>query len=279
MEKDTRDNYPNSAIKDKQFVSDITVSAQLGRTGFLCLKTEKIVQAICVLTDRISAGDSVHDRLRATAVALLSDTFTACAEIGGVSAVERIKIVSHIDLLSALFSVSVELPTELSMVLRRELGSLRELLFAEPKLSSLYQVSFPADYFTSAGSMFEGSAGTMMLATSQQAPVGAQSSIGHFQGQHLSPSRTRLVRSPLDVRGGGEKQPSSSPKINPKSSDRTSSILARMQPGQAYSIKDIVVAVPGVSEKTVQRELGALVMAGRLTKEGERRWSRYRLKT
>jgi DNA-binding transcriptional ArsR family regulator len=41
------------------------------------------------------------------------------------------------------------------------------------------------------------------------------------------------------------------------------------------SIKDIARAVPGVSSKTVQRELSELVRAGQLKREGERRWSRY----
>lgn len=41
------------------------------------------------------------------------------------------------------------------------------------------------------------------------------------------------------------------------------------------SIKDISGAVPGVSSKTVQRELAELVRLGQLKREGERRWSRY----
>lgn len=41
------------------------------------------------------------------------------------------------------------------------------------------------------------------------------------------------------------------------------------------SIKDIAKAVPGVSSKTVQRELSSLVGTGLLKKEGQKRWSRY----
>lgn len=41
------------------------------------------------------------------------------------------------------------------------------------------------------------------------------------------------------------------------------------------SIKEITGFVPGVSSKTVQRELVALVNNGVLKREGERRWSRY----
>ncbi len=44
--------------------------------------------------------------------------------------------------------------------------------------------------------------------------------------------------------------------------------------GPSY-IKDISTVMREVSEKTIQRELQALVASGAVTKEGERRWTRY----
>ncbi len=44
--------------------------------------------------------------------------------------------------------------------------------------------------------------------------------------------------------------------------------------GPSY-IKDISTVVRDVSEKTIQRELQALVEAGKVTKTGERRWTTY----
>ena len=43
------------------------------------------------------------------------------------------------------------------------------------------------------------------------------------------------------------------------------------------SIKDVVSLLKDISEKTVQRELLALVREGVLVKEGEKRWSTYRV--
>ncbi len=43
------------------------------------------------------------------------------------------------------------------------------------------------------------------------------------------------------------------------------------------SIKDISTEIKDFSEKTIQRELLAMVESGVLTKEGERRWSTYKL--
>ena len=42
-------------------------------------------------------------------------------------------------------------------------------------------------------------------------------------------------------------------------------------------IKDVSPLISGCSEKTIQRELLAMVYAGILRKMGEKRWSRYSL--
>jgi hypothetical protein len=59
--------------------------------------------------------------------------------------------------------------------------------------------------------------------------------------------------------------------------NRTQLVLAAIKKGQELTIKDIAVSVTGCSEKTIQRELVALVAKGVLKKKGERRWSRYSL--
>lgn len=65
------------------------------------------------------------------------------------------------------------------------------------------------------------------------------------------------------------------PKSRPLVSGRQETIYRLIKQQGPISIKDIAKAVPGVSGKTVQRELAALVKSGRLKREGDRRWSRY----
>jgi hypothetical protein len=58
--------------------------------------------------------------------------------------------------------------------------------------------------------------------------------------------------------------------------DRKESVLSVItERGGRASIKDISTIIRHVSEKTIQRELSALVSSGRLIKQGERRWSVY----
>ncbi len=59
--------------------------------------------------------------------------------------------------------------------------------------------------------------------------------------------------------------------------DRQESILSAIGNKGDASIKDISTLIRGVSEKTIQRELIALISSGKVVKRGERRWTTYSL--
>lgn len=59
--------------------------------------------------------------------------------------------------------------------------------------------------------------------------------------------------------------------------DRREAILSVIRNKGKASIKDISTVMRGVSEKTVQRELLALIGSGTVLKQGVRRWSTYSL--
>lgn len=62
---------------------------------------------------------------------------------------------------------------------------------------------------------------------------------------------------------------------NKTQSERMSLILDFIKKNKRSSIKDIAAVIKGCSEKTIQRELGALIEQGLVRKVGERRWSVY----
>lgn len=62
-----------------------------------------------------------------------------------------------------------------------------------------------------------------------------------------------------------------------KKNSRQNVILDLLRKKKEIMIKDVSPLIEGVSEKTIQRELLAMVQAGILRKEGEKRWSRYTL--
>ncbi len=60
--------------------------------------------------------------------------------------------------------------------------------------------------------------------------------------------------------------------------DRRKIILALIKQKPAITVGDIAKSIPGISEKTIQRELLSMVEEGTLVKKGERRWSTYSLR-
>lgn len=66
-------------------------------------------------------------------------------------------------------------------------------------------------------------------------------------------------------------------RVDTGKNDRRTIILALIKQKPNLSVKDFVKSIPNVSEKTIQRELLAMVAEGLLIKRGERRWSTYSL--
>jgi hypothetical protein len=62
-----------------------------------------------------------------------------------------------------------------------------------------------------------------------------------------------------------------------RASDRSQRIIDIVTVKGVVSIRDVALVITDCSEKTLQRELLALVERGVLAKKGERRWSTYRL--
>ena len=61
--------------------------------------------------------------------------------------------------------------------------------------------------------------------------------------------------------------------------NRRNNIVKLIKDKNEVTIKELVSLVPDCSEKTIQRELMSLITEGVLKKTGEKRWSRYSLKT
>lgn len=65
--------------------------------------------------------------------------------------------------------------------------------------------------------------------------------------------------------------------VSVKKNSRQSVIISLLKRKKEVMIKDVSPLISGCSEKTIQRELSAMVVAGILRKMGEKRWSRYTL--
>jgi hypothetical protein len=68
------------------------------------------------------------------------------------------------------------------------------------------------------------------------------------------------------------------PKDGSQTSTRQDAIMAILHSKGPSYIKDISTLIRDVSEKTIQRELQTMVVAGLISRVGERRWTQYSIR-
>ena len=99
-----------------------------------------------------------------------------------------------------------------------------------------------------------------------------ESLVGKMEPIKTTPPLPASNHYPLVVKNQAGSNPQNSINI-----ERQSLILSYIKDHSWSAINEITQAVPGVSSKTVQRELVVLVNEGKLKKKGDRRWARYNL--
>lgn len=88
-------------------------------------------------------------------------------------------------------------------------------------------------------------------------------------------SRTNAMSYKQQMAVSIERQGTINSNKNQDKNKRQEQILSFINGRKSAVIKDISSLFPDVSEKTIQRELGTLVEAGKITKRGSKRWSIY----
>lgn len=94
---------------------------------------------------------------------------------------------------------------------------------------------------------------------------------GQNKRQEMSPHSVIMGHTP-------KSEPAIVSSFQMKKNSRRDQILALFVKGVDVSIKDIAARIKGCSEKTIQRELNALLYDNVIERIGEKRWSRYILR-
>ena len=98
----------------------------------------------------------------------------------------------------------------------------------------------------------------------------------HRESPDTSPRERKSVRVKPELQSGGQELVQTSGGVSLTQSRREKVLNVLRDKGEA-TIKDIMETVTDCSEKTVQRELISLIKDSIVSREGERRWSKYKL--
>lgn len=205
--------------------------------AFLVKKAERLASAIHVVTGFISADEPLRARLRNFSLEVVQNSVN----------------------LDRLGEVGIEAyGTECATI-----AALLETAQAAGLVSSMNARMICDEYLSLATFLRDRYASIRARTQDFKDMPPPQIPIGFYKGQKDIPS----YKTP---------QKTDSPSKGQINDGRKKDILSLFANKERISIKDAVSAVPGVSEKTIQRDLLALVEAGVLIKEGERRWSTYK---
>jgi len=234
------------SLKDISLQTDIAIKDNSNLASFS--RVNKLITALYMVTDIMERDEPMRTKLRTVGVEIISDTHNSKMLL-----LRRIpEILSYLEI-----ATTINIISEMnSNILRKEFNELIEGLNIEEKKPVVI-----SELFTK----IEGELPPASLYKGQGMKIGLQN------GETLM-SALREVSQKDKKRDAGFRE------------SRRQKILNILKKNEGLSIKDIVLALKDgngqsdLSEKTLQRELIAMMKEGVLYRTGSKRWSRYFVK-
>ena len=238
----------------------------------LSLKVGKISTALYMVTDCLDDSEPMRERLRVVGVRLI--TLGAICRVGNLptshdAAMEIASLAREAASLADVAGI-VGLFSEMNAsILKTELTRLAEMTEESTPVFSLSGLStkksgivFPENFFSK-----------VELKEEESYIDKDFMSKGHVKDMSFTKQNDVLLKNDeVDLQKNKAKKFDIAQKIN-----RRNSILELVKDKNEVTIKDIASVISDCSEKTIQRELGVLVALGVLRKEGDKRWSKYKI--
>lgn len=241
-----RDTHADDFVLEKSIFNNVFEKDI--RRVFIYKKAERLAKAIHLITPAFTDSVSLRNRIDGIAVGLVDAAIAPSGAARTALARELLALSSVLSIARTgglLSAMNAELIAHEAQVLLQEVAAYEEprlFLDEAPTLSGIAKKALSRESSESLRSV--------------PAPrQGGQKSVAARKG-HIKDTK-ETVDGPVK--------------------DRREAILSVIRGKGRASIKDISTLIRGVSEKTIQRELAALISAGRVEKQGERRWSTYAL--
>jgi hypothetical protein len=268
-------------------------------------KSEKLVTALYLVTDLITDSEPIKANLRRTAITLLSSMNTlAQPEVKDRITEYKLSLKSVTEILSLLHvarttgivsdmnsSLLIDGYRSLQMVLEKKQPVLTEDMLKiddEHKLqegesfnstiqSSSYDVLTPLA-LTRTTSPQDKQVKDVIVSNEVKEVREEKKEVHQVKGHNVS---EKVQKEVIIEPSKGQLSTRHVPMLTSyqqRKVSRRDQILGLFVKGVDVSIKDIALRIKGCSEKTIQRELNALVFDNKIVRIGEKRWSRYLLK-
>ena len=247
----SKDHHSGDFVLEKSIFNNIFEKDI--RRVFIYKKAERLAKAIHLITPAFVESTSLRNRIDTIAIGLVDAAILPSGAARTALSRELLTLSSILSIArtsGVLSSMNAELIAHEAHMLLQEVAG-----YEEPRLS-LDEVP---------------TLSTLAKNVLSQSSLQRTSSTSLKQVTHHGPAGGR----PVSGDEGHIKDIKNVSDIHIK--DRREAVLSVIKNKGTASIKDISTLIRGVSEKTIQRELLALIAAGMVLKQGERRWSTYSL--
>lgn len=223
--------------------------AQAQSLSFAGKKTERIVTALHLVTNHIKETEPLREAIRRRGVALLSDVRES-------QTLQDEQMVRRIALSCRELQSLIAVLADAGLISRAN----ADLLISECGDLMGFVVEYAGEQSLFAGYFLSREAAPQLATPSVGSAATAVKDKKEGQRKGQKPA-------PVSARTHGRK----------RAPDRERRIVELVRQKGAISVRDVASVITDCSEKTLQRELVRLVEQGVLKKEGERRWSTYRM--
>lgn len=230
---------------------------------FIFKKTEKVVAALYLVTNLISDIEPIKWQVRKVSIGLMSETLTLKRQPSSQTkqvVIGLIATISEIVSLLKIASVADHISSMNYSILQRELTLLMSSLESiNSEAIGNGSLVLPHDFFNVPAPVPSPISSSVANTFTNAVPQATPS-----KGQY---------RTSISIKDN-QTQPVTKDNIK---DGRRENMLKLLKQGKPLGIKDFAREIKDCSEKTIQRELLAMVESGVLKKTGERRWSLYTL--
>ncbi len=246
-------------------------------------KAEKLTTALYMLTDLINENDPMRHKIRETSIAVLSDTRGLSYAMTGDLYFHLARVISKSWEIMSLIEVCVVVGFISDMnygILKNALIDFISDLRNRQKIEGFSNIQ---DLKIGVGEStnFKLKSDFFKLGQKDLADIMEESEKEEVNEKQDMVSPEKKIISRTLPKKEMSFIPNSEPKkisVNNSSSsqgDRSQKVIELINEKKDISIKDIVSYFKEYSQKTIQRDLAALVEEGKIKRIGEKRWSRY----